>query len=82
MDENQFEHEVQRIIRVSRIAGWVAIVVGGALLSVLMFRYLVASGSDRPHLGTVAYAALFPLIGVVYVLNPKEKLASNLRKHL
>jgi hypothetical protein len=83
MDDRNIEERIEKTVRIYRIVGWVLICGGG--FAVACFAFVAFTAVDAPRslgskLGSVAGVGLLPIIGVVFVFNPKEKIASSLRR--
>jgi hypothetical protein len=80
MDDRELDFQIEKMIRIYRVVGWIVLVAGSCVLTLLVIRAFGSSGATSSKLGSIAYGAFFPLFGVVCVFTPKEKLASNIRR--
>ena len=84
MDDQHIEERIAKMIRIYRIVGWALMFIGGCALA---FSIVWSFGSDvrgqqslGSKLGSVAFVAVLPIIGIIFAFNSKEKIASSLRR--
>ena len=82
MNDRELDLQIERLIRVYRVVGWIVLVAGGCALPFVVIHSLGTTGPTSSKFGSIGLAAFFPLFGALCVFPSKDNLASNLRRTL
>jgi hypothetical protein len=80
MDDAHLDRHIEKYIPFIRIVGWIVLVAGGTA-AIIGISYVVRSQvSFGSKIGSIAAAISLPLIGLFFILNPKEKILEGFRR--